>query len=344
MHTHSLQTPVARYGKLQVNPKTGYIYGSKTGAETPVQVKGVSFGWNMYPASAPYFNAHTVHALVHNMKAEILRAPMGYASEWGYAQPENRNILMQRICTVVEAAISEGVYVIIDWHSHHAHLLPEAEIARNYLQEMAQKYGKYDNVIFEIYNEPMFPNHTPSEYYRWETIKPYAEDAIAAIRRYSDNLVVVGTPYFSQQVGDVAGHEILDANTAYVLHFYTYNHRLDAYTQNGTFREQIQKALAAKLPLFVSEWGTTHSDGGQSENFNTHSVNNSNEWMLWCDKHNISWCAWQMSHRPDEKSAWFNERGDVSALTELHKSDFNESGQYIWDKLETQFRATHTKS
>jgi endoglucanase len=54
---------------------------------------------------------------------------------------------------------------------------------------MATTYGGYDNVIYEIYNEPWGSKS-------WSgTVKPYSEAVIAAIRAIdSDNLIIVGSP------------------------------------------------------------------------------------------------------------------------------------------------------
>ena len=86
--------------------------------------------------------------------------------------------------------------MIIDWHSHHAHDYEAEAIA--FFEEMAQTYGEHPNVIYEIYNEPMQISWS-------NTVKPYSESVIAAIRSIDpDNLIIVGSPTWSQDVDVVA--------------------------------------------------------------------------------------------------------------------------------------------
>ena len=79
---------------------------------------------------------------------------------------------------------------------------------------MAKKYGKHPNIIYEIYNEPLKIS--------WDTvIKPYAEKVIEAIRKIDkNNIIVVGTPHWSQDVDNASENPIKGyKNIAYTLHF-----------------------------------------------------------------------------------------------------------------------------
>lgn len=140
---------------------------------------------------------------------------MGVDDGGGYLQDAASN--KARVKTVVDAAIANDMYVIIDWHTHHAEQFQSQSIA--FFQEMARTYGNDPHVIFEIYNEPLQIS--------WSgTIKPYANAVISAIRAISpNNLIIVGTPWWSQNVDEASRDPITSfKNIAYTIHFYAGSH------------------------------------------------------------------------------------------------------------------------
>jgi endoglucanase len=236
----------------------------------PVSLAGVSFGWSQWEA-ARFYNAGTVNWLKEDWRAAIVRAPLGIHEEDGYFQHPARNLA--RVTRVVDAAIAANIYVIIDWHDHNAHLHEAQAVA--FFTDMARRYGHQPHVIYEIYNEPLAKASWPRD------VKPYAEKVIAAIRAIDpDNLIVVGTPNFSQQVDVAAADPIKDPNVAYVLHFY-------AGTHKQGLRARAAKALSLGAPLFVTEWGTCNADGGGP--VNEASVR---EWMAFLRENQLSHCNW----------------------------------------------------
>ncbi|MCL1967929.1 MAG: glycoside hydrolase family 5 protein [Fibromonadales bacterium] len=322
--------PVSYYGKLKVRPGTSYLDGSKNGSG--VQVRGVSFGWSTQEA-ARFYAAVPVKRMAEVWKAEIVRAAYGSTSSDFSGQQAGRN--RGRIETVVEAAIENDIYVIIDWHSHNAH--NEVQQSKDFFGYMAEKYGSYDNVIFEIFNEPVCrANSTTntscaaSERISWAEIKSYAEQIIPVIREHSSNLILVGTPQWSQRVQDVIGNKLNDENVGYVYHFYAASHSL------GGWRNNIENALNSGVPIFITEYGTTNSDGGQNNNYNTHNADRTDEWHGFMDEKKISSAAWQISDKY-EGSAFFGIQGAVGAFDLdgdwADQSKMTESGKYIFNKL-----------
>jgi len=332
------QGPVSCYGKLQVNGNK--IHGAKIGA--PVQIKGVSLGWsNGGWESASWFNVGTVNAMVDGWKAELIRVPLGVDADCtqyctGYPTQPSQNL--NRVKAVIDAAIAKDVYVIIDWHSHNAHMTTvgpnnyrEREEAVKFFREMAQTYGNQPHVIFAIYNEPQSGTS-------WSTIKSYADEVIAAIRQHSTNLVIVGTRAWCTCLSEVRNNKIADTNTAYALHFYAHSHSLtgsSSCNNSLTFRREVEDALNGGLAVFVTEWGTTHADGGIGSNLNTHNAASSNAWHTFLDQNQISSAAWNVNHK-NEGSAFFTSNFDKNTPSNFtNRSNMKVSGQYIYDMLQT---------
>ena len=107
-------TFVEKHGGLQVS---GNQIINKIGE--PVSFAGNSFFWsNDNWGGERFYNPEVVSWLKNDWNTKIVRAAMGVEDPGGYL--DNKIANKNRIKTIVEAAIEEGIYVIIDWHSHHA--------------------------------------------------------------------------------------------------------------------------------------------------------------------------------------------------------------------------------
>lgn len=265
-------SPVSTYGALLLNGSQ--IIAANTG--DPVQLRGNSLFWSNsgYHAEALY-NAEVVAELKNFWDATVIRAAMGVENVGGYLHDPWAN--KARVHVVVEAALSLGIYVIIDWHSHEAE--NNLDEAISFFQEMAQLYGSYPNIIYEVYNEPVSQP--------WSTvIKPYAEAVIASIRRIDpDNLVLVGSRQWSQRIDEAAADPICDNKTAYTFHFYAASHR-------RAYRQYVEDALAQGVAVFCSEWGAIKATGDGNIDFVS-----TRKWMQFLDQRNISHCNWAVYNR-----------------------------------------------
>lgn len=260
-------SPVAIHGLLKT--KGNKIVGK---ADTAVAITGNSLFWSQW--AGEFYNPQTVKWLKTDWHSKIIRAAMGVDENGGYIK--NAAAEKKKITNVVDACITEGLYVIIDWHSHHAENYKTESIA--FFKEMATKYGSYPNVIYELYNEPL-------DVTSWsQTIKPYAVDVISEIRKIDpDNLILVGTRTWSQEVVEAANDRINDVNVAYVLHFYVGSH-------SQYLRDKAQQAINMGLPVFVSEWGVWGSDA-DLEN-----------WMVFMRDNKLSWCNWAVVTKDEPSS------------------------------------------
>jgi endoglucanase len=306
------RTVVERYGQLQV---IGTNLCNSEG--TPVQLRGMSshgLQWH-----GKYANPAVLRWLRDDWNAQLWRAAM-YLTEGGYV---TNPALRQKVVDSVEAATEVGMYVIIDWHVHKDRD-PRAyqDRAVAFFTDMAQRYGDRPNVIYEICNEPNGPDVTWSG-----SIKPYAETVISAIRQHDpDNIIIVGTPNWSQDVDAAALDPITgQTNIMYTLHFYAGSH-------GDELRAKAQTALKAGLPLFVTEWGTTLNTGG-GECFHDKSL----EWLSFMKKHNISWANWSVNNKGEASGALvFNADRDAKGSWKLE--DLSPNGVFMRSVLRNEIK------
>ena len=325
--------PVSYYGALHTSGNK--IIGAKNNNQ--VMLRGVSLFWSD-ATGASYYNPNVISWAVDNLKIDVFRYAMAiqyYDSDGGTKNavdagnsykgaPEGQ---MSMIDKMVQAAIENDVYIVIDWHSHRAHL--ETSMAKEFFQKVSEKYKNVPNIIYEIYNEPVSGSGGD-----WGAIKNYANTVVPAIRANTQNLIIVGTPNWSQHPEQGARDPINSPNIAYVLHFYAATHSRGSYGGNAS------SALSAGYPVFISEWGTTNADGNGDPNTSA-----SSDWTSFMDQNNIPNCNWSLRQQTSdvdqksEKSAIF--AGDRSLITAaaLDAATYTASGNFIKSYLTKNARS-----
>ncbi|WP_395851705.1 glycoside hydrolase family 5 protein [Cystobacter fuscus] len=295
-----LASPVAVNGKLKV---VGNQIQNQNGAA--VQLKGMSLFWSQWGGT--FYNASVVNSLTDNWKATVVRAAMGVESGGYLTNPAAEKA---RVKTVVDAAIAKGIYVIIDWHDHNA--TQHTAQSKAFFTEMAQLYKNTPNVIFEIFNEPDGES--------WSEVRTYAVDIIGAIRGAgAPNLVVVGTPTWSQDVDVAASNPITQyPNVAYSLHFYAGSHK-----QN--LRDKATTALNKGIALFVTEFGTCDASGNGNLNLTETQL-----WMDFMNSRKLSWANWSLNDKAETASALVP---GASTTGNWPASALTPSGAFIKQKL-----------
>jgi endoglucanase len=263
-------SPVALHGQLSV--VDGELVDA---AGAPVQLKGVSTMWLNWEQN--YASSKDgLRWLRDNWGLSVIRAAMGIEPANAYLA--NPTAMANNVRTVVRNAIELGVYVIIDWHDHTAE--QHQQQASDYFAAAAAEFGAFPNVFYETYNEPLQVD--------WATVvKPYHEAISAVIRAQDpDNVIILGTPVWSQRVDTAATNPVAGTNLMYTVHFYSCEHR-------AAQRAQALAARQRQLPIFVTEWGATAANGGTDPNGDVCQ----DEAQLWHDFMNqegISWAAWKL--------------------------------------------------
>jgi endoglucanase len=283
------ETPVGRHGALQV--RGGQLVDERGEA---VQLRGVSSMWLNWETSGYATNISALRYMRDEWGISVFRAAMGVTG--GDRRPVGNGYLGNpigmeaQVTTIVEHALTLGLYVIIDWHDHYAQ--DNVDKSTRFFEKMARRYGDEPNVLYEPYNEPLTIEANGTGPYTWsEHIKPYHEAVLAAIRsRDPDNVVIAGTPNWSQFVDEAADDPLSDANLLYALHFY-------ACTHEEWLRDRARQALSKGVGLFVTEWAATDASGGaESPEL---CLDEAARWLEFLDERAISWAAWKLDDCAD---------------------------------------------
>ncbi|WP_433888507.1 cellulase family glycosylhydrolase [Streptomyces sp. CA-111067] len=274
-------TPVAINGRLHVcgvNLCNQY--------DKPVQLRGVSTHGLQWFGDC--YKAASLDALANDWKADLLRVSM-YVQEGGYeTDPAG---FTNQVNNIVDLAAARGMYALIDFHT----LTPgdpnyNLERAKTFFAAVSARNAGKNNVLYEIANEPNGVS--------WASIKGYAEQVIPVIRANDPgSVVVVGTRGWSSLGVSEGGNEtevinnpVNAQNVMYTFHFYAASHG-DAY------RDAVRRA-AARIPLFVTEFGTVDYTG--SGPFDQAS---STTWLDLLDSLKISYANWTFSDAGESSAA-----------------------------------------
>ena len=225
-----------------------------------------------------------------------------YTKEGGYI--DNRSIYDDLIKDI-DLVIENDMYVIVDWH-----ILSDnnpnnyKSDAIEFFEKISSKYKNTPNIIYEICNEP---NGGTS----WSDVKSYADDVVKTIRKNSNNIIIVGTPTWSQDVDSVINNKVDDKNTMYALHFYSGTHK-------DNIREKAKKALDNNVPIFITEFGVSAADGNGGV-----YLDEADKWMEFIKNNNLSFVNWSLADK-DESSALLKSNNKV-----VNDDSLSESGKYI---------------
>ncbi|MFC4640501.1 carbohydrate-binding domain-containing protein [Deinococcus hohokamensis] len=339
-YTHLLRPAAVRpstAGHLQiVSQGCGRTLAAQNG--TPIQLRGMStHGLQWFP---DIINDNAFKALRGDWGANVVRLAM-YVGEEGYAtHPE----VKQQVIRGIDYAIANDLYVIVDWHVHNPGD-PNAELYQKanplaFFQEIAQKYPNDPHIIYELANEPNpgNPPGNPNDAAGWKAIKAYAEPIIRMLRsRGNQNLVIVGTPNWSQRPDLAADDPIADARTMYTVHFYTGTHQAsnDEVTRSNVM-SNARYALQRGAPIFVTEWGTSEASGN-----NGPFLQQADTWLDFLNANNVSWVNWSLTNKAETSAAFRPYELGKSEATSLdpgadHQwavNELTESGEYVRSRI-----------
>ncbi|SFW36985.1 Cellulase (glycosyl hydrolase family 5) [Sinomicrobium oceani] len=252
----------------------------------PVQLRGMSTHGLQYRGDC--YNEASLDLLTDDWGVDILRISM-YVQEGGYE--DDPVFFTKFVDSLVGECYDRGIYALIDWHMlHPGDPNANTALAKVFFEHVSEEHADKGNVLYEICNEPNNDNYTVA----WPMIKNYAEEIIPIIRNNDPNsVIIVGTPEFASRPDWVIGDEINYDNLMYTMHFY-------AADPGQTDRMgYVSGAIAAGIPVFVTEFGTQDGWGDGENDFDM-----SQKWLNFLKEHKVSWCNWNYSDSDRSGAVW----------------------------------------
>lgn len=261
-------------------------------------LRGVSL--NFHNFAPQFYSQNVIRQIASEWKSSVVRASINDFDD----NPENA---FQKLDLVVQAAIVNSIYVIIDYNTFG----PQLDKARTFFRRVASTYSRYPNIIYEIL-------HDSGNFIQWPELKDYSIDLIRVIRAIDPfNLILVPSPHSNQDIHLVANSPITGyKNIAYACRF--------VVSHQQWFRDRIVSVLDRGLPLFVTECGPMDPVDGPL------SVQDWNEWNFFLKDHLISWVAWHLGNE-EVPSAMLRSTANVGG--EWRTSDLEEWGVTVRDTL-----------
>ncbi|WP_248905171.1 cellulase family glycosylhydrolase [Halocatena marina] len=219
-----------------------------------------------------------------------------------FTQSQLESYLTDHLDPLIEHCLARGAYAIVDYHRHrdiqwtNTSLHDEVEL---FWDTVAPRYADQPHVMYELYNEPQEPGMwgDPTQKSNWADVwrdwKSTAQPWVDLIRSHApDNLVLIGSPSWTQSPEGALVEPFDGSNLAYTYHVYPGHqvsqsscHCWDDATVNGEGVAQVYE----EYPLFVTEFGWQEGAGrwiGGTDTFGSAFL----DWLEQSDA--IHWTAW----------------------------------------------------
>jgi len=274
----------------------------------PIRLRGVNMGdpfWARGWYGATYSTADYA-TLAQNWKVNVVRISI-FPTQW---KNMNHATLLAGLDQEVQAALNNGIYVIISYHvigwpdgfSQTACCGNPSDtydssltLAKSFWAQMAQTYGTDTRIIFDLWNEPVHPDDftlygsTPNPL--WPELKLAYENIIQAVRTNGGQNIVIatGNRWASWLVG-IKDNPLSDSKVVYGYHQYSVNG-----SNTVTEWNRNTGGLVGVKPVIVSEWGYEDTDV-TNPTWPGSQASYGDAFTQWMESNHLSNLAWMYHH------------------------------------------------
>jgi len=212
--------------------------------------------------------------------------------------------MIAAIRSAVSAALAEGLSVILDWHvigwpggaferPDPSWGLPgdlydsDPALASAFWSHMASLYGDRQDVLFELWNEPVDLRRgedEPSFGADWDRLRPVWISLLGSVRTRASNSVLVSGGSWAADLTGVRQNPIRDDRVGYAWHVYPGTG--DGHPERWSV---LLDDLDRSAPVFVTEWGF---GGGQHHLRGTAGGFGSAFAAGFLEERRLNWTAW----------------------------------------------------
>ncbi|MFB6162328.1 MAG: glycoside hydrolase family 5 protein [Halococcoides sp.] len=264
--------------------------------------------------------------------SRVIRLPMqpgdigGHGSGPAPASAFTKDQLLSYLDRYVEPAVQHArandVYIILDYHRHwpdgpdwnNETLFDEVQM---FWETVAPRWAESSHVLYEMFNEPTEPIYgaidSQGGVETWNAWREHAQPWVDTIRKNAPrNLVLIGSPQWSQFTYQAPNNEFSGDNLVYVGHIYAQE---SARPLSKYFGEP-----STEVPVFMTEFGW--SPWSNADYLHGTNETTGQEFMNFYDEYDtISWTAWCFD------DAW------APAMLNADGGTANKYGQFIKDRL-----------
>lgn len=208
---------------------------------------------------------------------------------------------MDEMDRIIDIATKEGLYCMVDFHilETDGDISQYTEMAEKFFTHFGSKYGKQDNILWELANEPYKTSK--------ENLATYLKTIREIVKKYDSNPVMI--------TGWTAHDTSIDND---FTQFYNYfkTQGLDdmfvSYHYYGGDKIEWIRAFyeSTEIPLSYSEWSNYDSDLEPDNGKNYTEL--TKEYMKWWNENGIINCAWMLCHGNWKYILWNKDLGDKS--------------------------------
>jgi len=224
-----------------------------------------------------------------------------------FGQSELESYLSNHLDDVVQRCAERGVYCIVDYHRHRDVMWAEGQdgpINQELHDEVdmfwdvvAPRYADQSHVLYEVYNEPtepgMWEDPTTTDWVAdvWQLWLEMAQPWVDTIRSHADNMILMGSPSWSQSPEGALVEEFDGSDIAYTFHIYPgHNSSQNNDWEDASNNGEGVAGVYEQAPLVVTEFGWEENAGqyigGTTSGYGDPIL----DWMESSDA--ISWTAW----------------------------------------------------